>query len=154
MDAVTYPQPSIERYINEQFIPVKVNILSGDPKQVAHLHSVWTPAFLLLDKSREYARRYGFLPPEEFAAWLRLAQGDRALARGRYDEAAAMFTEAAENFSQSAFTPRALYFEGVARYKQSGDGSALHSSWEKLARGYPESEWGRAVSWAVNPATK
>lgn len=150
MDAVTYPQPEVTRFLNEQFVPVKVNLLSGDGKQVAHLHNVWTPAFYVLDRDREHGRRYGYMPPEEFSAWLRILLGDRAVNRGRYDEAAAWFNEAGRQFAQSAFTPRALYWEGVARYKQSHDHAALKQPWEDLARRYPDSSWARAVAYAVS----
>jgi hypothetical protein len=149
MDAVTYPQPEVTRFIREQFVPVKVNVISGDAKQIAHLHHLWTPAFVVLEGERECERRYGFLPPEEMSAWLRLALGDRALSRGRYDEAAAWFNEAGRAFPQSAFTPRALYWEGVARYRQSGDHTALRPPWSDLAHRFPESSWSRAVAWAV-----
>lgn len=151
MDTVTYPQSAVERFIHDQFVPVKVNILSGDAKQIAHLHNVWTPGFVVLDEDREHERRNGFMPPEEFSAWLRIALGDRALSRGRYDEAAAWFNEAGRQFAQSAFTPRALYWEGVARYKQSGNHTALHQPWVDLVKRYPDSSWARAAAFAVEP---
>ncbi|MGH9536264.1 MAG: hypothetical protein ACRD2E_15555 [Terriglobales bacterium] len=151
MDAVTYPQPEVSRFLQENFIPVKVNVISGDAKQVARLHHLFTPAFLVLEGEREHDRRYGFLPPEEMSAWMRIALGDRALNRGRYEEAAGWFNEAGRQYAQSAFTPRALYWEGVARYKQSGDHTALRQPWGDLAHGYPDSSWGRAVAWTVAP---
>lgn len=151
MDTVTYPKPEIERFIHEQFVPVQVNILSGGAQQVAPLRNVWTPGFIILEGDRELERRNGFMPPEEFSAWLRIALGDRALTRGRYDEAAAWFNEAGRQFAQSAFTPRALYWEGVARYKQSGDHTALYQPWVELVKRYPDSAWARAAAFAVTP---
>ncbi len=151
MDTVSYPQPNVSRFIEEQFTPVRVNLISGDAKQVASFHTLWTPAFLVLEGEREYYRNYGFLPPEDLSAALRLALGMRALERGRYDEAAAWHHEAAEGFSQSPLRSEALYWEGVARYKQSGDFSAARELWERLAHEAPDSLWAHRASFALRP---
>ncbi len=151
MDTGSYPPPSVSRFIEQEFVPARVNLISGDPSQAAGFHVLWTPCFLVLEGERECYRNYGFLPAEDLSALLRIALGMRALGLGRYDEAAAWHHEAADGFSQSPFRPQALYWEGVARYKQSGDFTAARDIWERLAREAPASTWARRASFALRP---
>jgi hypothetical protein len=150
MDAGVYPQPEVEQLVNRNFIPVKVNVLTDDTKQIAFLHNPWTPGFYVFEGEREFLKTFGYLPAADFAAKLQIALGNRALALGRAGEAAGMFHQAAE--TDNVFVPEALYWEGVARYKEDGNFAAAASLWKQLGDEYPKSEWAHRTSFIKEKA--
>lgn len=65
------------------------------------------------------------------------------LDRRQFAEAAERFEEVAERHSGTDAGAQALYWLGVARYKQSKDAAQLRPSWQRLVRDYPRSDWAR-----------
>ena len=66
MDAVTYPDPGVARFINASFIPVRVNVSSN--ADTAMDYSIkYTPTVIVADgEGTEHYRSVGFLRPQEF----------------------------------------------------------------------------------------
>lgn len=143
MDTVTYPEPRVAHFLNQYFIPVKVRI-KEDPKLAGQYLVSWTPNVVLADaQGRIHHRVDGYLPPEDFLACLALGVGRYLLNRERFAQAAERFEEVAQRHQGSDAGAEALYWLGVARYKQSDDVAQLRPSWQRLAREYPNSAWTR-----------
>lgn len=90
---------------------------SDEEAEVARRFQVrWTPKLLLLDPDgTPHYESYGFLPPAEFQAMLRLARAAWLMNGRRFAEARQDLEELVEGASQSALLPEALYWLGVAR---------------------------------------
>jgi len=74
MDAVSYPNPKVIEFVENNLIAVKVLIDSQPlPKK---FRVQWTPTLVLLDaEGEEHNRTVGFLPPEELLPSLLLGIG-------------------------------------------------------------------------------
>ncbi|MGV1098609.1 hypothetical protein ACUUL3_04270 [Thiovibrio sp. JS02] len=142
MDAVTYPESKVVRFIEENFIPLR---LSFDSKPHAGKFNVtWTPALIILSpEAREHHRTVGFLGPEELIPSLLLGLGKYHLDNDQFDEALARLERLIEGYGQSDSTPEAVFLAGVSRYKRSHDPKPLKAAHEKLSRDFPDSEWTR-----------
>ena len=69
MDTVTYPNESVQAYLNEHFVLAKFNTAQPDAvKEVTRqFRAQWTPTFVFLDHHGiEVRRTVGYLPPAEF----------------------------------------------------------------------------------------
>ena len=140
MGTVTYPDPEVAQMLKTRFVVVRLDV--GENEELAsRYNAMWTPALLCMDADdRVHARTYGFLPPEEFAAHLALWEGRYALARGDHVRAERCFDEVATRWPHASSAPEALYWKGVALYK-AVDVKGLRTTWENLARRYPETTW-------------
>ncbi len=143
MDTVTYPDPRVAGFIERHFIPVKLRVKESRDLVAQYLVS-WTPNVVLGDDhGRVHDRVEGYLPPEDFLARLALGVGRSMLNSKRFAEAAERFEEVAQRHQGSDAGAEALYWLGVARYKQAHDPSQLRPSWQRLAGEYPNSTWTR-----------
>jgi tetratricopeptide (TPR) repeat protein len=140
MGAVTYPDESVMRFINQQLVPVQ---LSHDQQpEAGHFHVKWTPTILVLDADgEEHHRIIGFLPSEEFMPALLLGIGKTRFDQDRIEEALNSFKELLARFGESDFAPEALYYRGVCLYKLAHDARPLKETYEELEHEYPQSEW-------------
>lgn len=64
----------------------------------------------------------------------------RSIAR-KFVPAAERFEEVAQRHKGAETGAEALYWLGVARYKQSHDPAQLRPSWQRLAQEFPDSDW-------------
>ncbi len=146
MGAVTYPNPDVERFIREHFIPVQFNVVE-QPDAMREFNTPWTPTLIVQDaEGREHRRSQGYLDARRFLgemslAWLKDAidRQDYATARNRSDEAL-LFTH-----RDPEREPEALYWSSVAAYKSSGDVQQLLTGWNRLLDTFPQSEWAKKV---------
>ncbi len=101
--------------MNGEFVPLKVN--SDEEVAIARRYQVrWTPKLLLLDADgTPHYESYGFLPPAEFQAMLRLARAAWLMNGRRMAEARQDLEDLVVATPQSALLPEALYWLGVAR---------------------------------------
>lgn len=98
----------------------------------------------------EQHRFEGFLPADDFLAQLLLGKAKTAFGRKRFDEAEREFNRIVEELPQSDAAPEALYWAGVARYKSSGDASALADTAAGFKQRYQQSTWAKKASvWAA-----
>lgn len=142
MEAYTFPDPRVSRFINEHMIPVQFNVKEdvGAPQRY---HAHWTPASMYQDvEGSEYRRSYGSLNPEQFLAEYWLAHGLRFYHSGQYDKSAEVFEQALAFTNTDPFRhAENLYWIGPAKYEGSGDEDDLLDGFKRLQETYPDSDW-------------
>ncbi len=150
MDTVTYPEEQVSQFLNENFIPVKLNSKEDSDilRETATLYApVWTPTLLVIDQDKRIARRLeGFVPPEEFLPEMLLAKGTLLLRQGNYSEAYALFQKVATEYPNSQAVPEALYWSGVSAYRRDNAPDGLLKHWNELADRFPQSTWWQRAS--------
>ena len=84
MGAVTYPDPNVEAFIREHFIPVQFNVVE-QPQVMELFNTPWTPTLIVQDaKGKEHRRSQGYLDPQRFLAEMSLAWLKDAIDRQDY----------------------------------------------------------------------
>ncbi|MFN3651101.1 MAG: hypothetical protein ACK47B_16120 [Armatimonadota bacterium] len=144
MGAVTYPNPEVERYIAEHFVPVQFNVAER-PEVMERFHTPWTPTLIVLDaKGVEHRRSQGYLDPERFLGEMALARLKAAIDEQQFDRARELAQEALRiTEGDPTRHPEARYWASVADYKSSNDSQRLLDGWNRLLDEAPESEWAR-----------
>jgi hypothetical protein len=141
MDTVTYPEPRVAQFVVDHFVPAKVRVKENRSLVEEYLVG-WTPNVVIADdQGKVHYRVEGYLPPEEFLAHLSLGIGKYCLNRQQFERASERFAEVARRHADTDAGAEALYWLGVAQYKQSHDPGQLRPSWQRLAQEYPKSEW-------------
>ncbi len=142
-----YPDPEVASLVTATFVPVKIHI-KEQPQTFKRFGAEWTPTILTWDpvSNAERHRIEGFLPKEEFLPQLMIGGGQFAYGRQQWEDAERLFREAAERFPKSDAAAEAIYWAGVARYKRTGDASALHETGKILRERYPQSVWAKKGS--------
>jgi hypothetical protein len=143
----------VARFINDNFIPARIHAReqAADFKRFGERYSApWTPTILVLDTDGvERHRIEGFLPASDFVAQLTLGLGQLAFKRHDWSEAERRFREVVERHPESEAAAEAQYWEGVARYKKSGDAAALAATAQAFADRYQDTSWAKKASvWA------
>ena len=146
MGAVTYPDPEVERYINDHFIPVQFNVVE-QPEAMQQFNTPWTPTLIVEDADgKEHRRSQGYLDARRFLAEMSLARVKDAVDRQDYQEAASRAQEASRMTAGDPWRqPEAQYWSGVAAYKSTGDANNLINGWNRLLDEFPDSEWAKRV---------
>ena len=138
---MTYPDRQVAALLNENFVPVQVNIEEA-AKLADTYQAIWTPNLNVIDgRQKQVYRVEGWLPPSEFAAMLGVGRGQYFLRGKKYPEAATLFKAVFEQNPRSQFAPEALYYRGVSRYLSSHNVDELKEDWIMLQRFYPQSAW-------------
>src|SRR5213080_55765 len=84
MGAVTYPDPEVEKFMNDHFVPVQFNV-ETDPGSMERFNSSWTPTLIVQDvEGKEHRRSQGYLDPKRFLGELAMALLKDAVDRGDY----------------------------------------------------------------------
>ncbi len=144
MDTVTYPHGGVERRLSEHFICVRPQI-DVEKDLAKKFLAAWTPGFFFLDgQEAVHYRTTGFHPPEMFEHLLDIARGLIAFQGGRFEDAIRAFESVSASKDPSPRQPEALYWLGVARYKN-GDKEALGKTWNELLDRHPKSVWASKV---------
>lgn len=145
-----WPDPEIEKLVEDRLVPVRFHVRDHADayNAAAERYGVsWTPTVLLLDPGGvERHRIEGFLPRDEFLAWLLVALGHVAFHAKQFDEAARTFDSVVSRFPQSDAAPEAQYWAGVARYKGSGDAKELGATATRFQQRYADSVWAKKAS--------
>ncbi|MGQ9688740.1 MAG: thioredoxin fold domain-containing protein [Desulfobaccales bacterium] len=152
MGAVTYPDQAVIDFVDRNFIPVQIQVT--DTALMEKYAVSWTPTILVLDADgKEHYRSVGFLSPAEFLATFRVGKGRYYLDTNQFPEALAMFEEVITQSPEAAAVPEAIFFLGVARYKQTHDPKPLREAYEILTARYPQSDYTkRAEPYKLIPA--
>lgn len=145
MDAVTYPQPTVVAFLNENVIPVRV---AYDAQPLAAQFNVqWTPTLVTLDADgKEHHRSVGFLPAEELIPSLLLGAAKCAFDDGQVDRSVAVLDRLLTEYPKSDAAPEATYLRGVSRFKVAHDPKTLKEAYETIKANYPGTEWERRAS--------
>lgn len=140
MDAVTYPDEAVIKFIGTRVIPLRV---AFDHKPLSEDFNVkWTPTLVTLDSDgKEHHRTVGFLHPEDLIASLLLGIGKAHFERGEFTEAIAAFEKLLADYPKTHSAAEAIFFRGVARYKGTHEAKPLREAYDKLTAEYPTSEW-------------
>lgn len=145
-----YTNPKVAQYVEESFIPVRVHVKdnAADFQRLGERFGAqWTPTILILDKgAQERHRIEGFLPVEDFLPQLVIGRGHAAFGMGDYGAAARLFDEVLAAYPESDVAPEAQYWAGVARYKGTGDASALHETARKFTERFQDTSWAKKAS--------
>jgi hypothetical protein len=146
MGAVTYPNPEVERFINEHFIPVQFNVVE-QPEVMDQFNTPWTPTLIVQDtEGREHRRSQGYLDPQRFLGEMSLAWLKDAIDRRDFEAAKARSAEALERTKgDPSREPEAIYWSAVAAYKASNDPKNLMGGWNRLLDEFSGSEWAKRV---------
>ena len=152
MGAVTYPNEGVAKFVDLNFVPVQVETSNKD--LVGKYNVSWTPTILVLDADgKEHYRSVGFLQPDVFIATFELGKARYYLDLEQFAEARALLEELIERCPVPEVLPEAIYFHGVATYKQTHDVKPLKKAYETLMAKYPQSEWAkRAEPYKLIPA--
>lgn len=144
MGAVTYPNPDVQRYIEQHFIPVQFNV-AEQPEVIDRFNSAWTPSLIVQDADgREYRRSLGYLDPHRFLGEMSLARLMESVHRRDFKAAHERATEALDRTKGDASRePEARYFAAVTAYKVGGDVEKLRDGWNRLLDQFPDSDWAK-----------
>ena len=146
MDTVTYPDARVAQFAMHHFLPVKLPVKENQRLLEDYLVS-WTPTVVVVDENGlTHYRIEGYLPPEDFVAYLSLGIGRYWLNRKQFAKAGERFEEVSQRHAGIDAGAEALYWLGVTRYKQAHDPAQLRPSWQKVAQEYPKSEWAKRVN--------
>jgi TolA-binding protein len=107
----------------------------------------WTPTVVMLDSAgTERHRIEGYLDADEFLSQLELGAAHIAFAEKRFDDAERRFRSIVEEFPDTDAGPAGQYWAGVAKYKGSGDGSALAATAQAFKSKYADTTWAKKAS--------
>lgn len=143
---MTYPDPHVQELIAASTVPVKVMLNRREDQAHFRAHRViWTPTLVFLDRRGvSHYQAPGYLPPDLFAAQLRLGVARVLLAWGGYDQAAALLGPAADE-PDNALAPEVLYWLGVAVYLKERRRAPMMVYWNRLRELYPASAWAARI---------
>lgn len=111
--------------------------------------ALWTPTVLILDpKGVERFRLEGYLPKDEFRAWLELGLARVAFMSKDFAEAENRYAAVLEKYPDSKSAPEALYWKGVSHYKATNDHTVLGELPGQFREKYPDSSWAlKTAAW-------
>lgn len=151
-----FPDPRVSEFITKHFLPVRVHARNqaDEFKRLGGRYSAeWTPTMLVVDPAgQERHRVEGFLPADDLLAQLTLGLGHSHRARGAFADAESHYREVVAKYPESEAAPEALYWAGVARYKATGEASALGDTAARFAERYQTTSWAKKASVWGKPA--
>jgi hypothetical protein len=115
----------------------------------------FTPTILILTPDgKAHKSSTGFLPPDEYMAYVSLGRGKTLLDLKRFDDAIAALEEVPSRWPKTDAAPEALYWLAVAKYKKTGEGGALSEIWKRVNEGYKGSIWAKKISFLFEGEAK
>ena len=93
MNAGPYSNEKVQRYIEEEFVPLKSEVFWKNRTELMKQFSIkWTPTFVIHDsEGKEHERFIGFVPVDDFLARLGLGKGKVYFNEDRYAQAIDLF---------------------------------------------------------------
>jgi len=129
MDTGTYLHPEVMAFLRRYFVPVRV-VRAQQPGTVG-----WAPAIVVGDGERgPHYRVDGFESPADFIAQLGLGLGRYRFDRHEFAAAIGHFEEVADRHEGTQAAAQALFWLGIARFKQSTESARPPSSGAELRR--------------------
>ncbi len=96
----------------------------------------------------EKVRSEGYIPKQEFRAWLEMGLARLSFLAMKWDEAELKYNAVFERYPQTVAAPEAVYWRGVSMYKKN-DHAALRQTADILSERYPGNLWAiKASVWA------
>ncbi len=148
MDAVTYPDPAVEKEISERFVPARLE--SAKHIELSKKLNVrWLPGLVVTDADERPAHLVvGFLPPRDLLPELTFGRAILAMGEKRYDEAHELFRQVADAPGAER-APEACYWWGISRVRQKKELDAAKEPWRRIVERWPESQWARKVGYLL-----
>lgn len=148
MNAGPYSDEKVQRYIEEEFVPLKTQVNWKNRTELMKQFLIkWTPTFVILDaEGKEHERFVGFIPIDDFLAHLALGKGKIFFNEDRYAQAIDMFRSVIDRHPGSGSAAEAVFLLGVAEYWKTHDLKALRQIYDTLTAKYPSSEWARRAT--------
>lgn len=145
MNTGPYSDEKVQRYLQEEFIPVKSECFWDKRTEAMKQFNIsWTPTLLVLDATgREHHRVVGFVPSDDFLAHLKLGKGKVHFDRFRFADALKEFTAVIEQHPTAGVVPEAVFLLGVVEYWNTHDPKGLRRAYDTLVARFPQSEWTR-----------
>jgi hypothetical protein len=142
MDAGTYPNQEVVRFIRENMIPMR--LLHDQQPLAGRFRITWTPTLILIDaQGNEVYRNEGALGPAGLIPALMLGIGKEKSHSGHYDEAVTYFDQLVAKYPKSEEAPEAIYYRGIARFKSTKDIKAMKEAYTQLYAAFPANPWTR-----------
>jgi hypothetical protein len=143
----------VARFVTEHFVPIRVHVREQAEefrRLGERFGAQWTPTLLELDaEGNERHRIEGFLTAEELVPQLMLGLGHDAFERRDWRQARRWFEDVVDRHGGSDAAAEALYWAGVARYKDSHDNKDLVETARALAERFAGTIWSKKASiWA------
>jgi hypothetical protein len=141
----TYADAGVQQLIDVSFVAIKFDT-SGDRDQLKLLSGgavhVWHPHLLITSHQFADARHLiGYLSPDSMIANLRIGLGLLDLHYGRFVDARRQFALATHGRLPDEVIAEALYWLGIAEYREADELDALKAVWSKLRHRFPNSDW-------------
>jgi tetratricopeptide (TPR) repeat protein len=145
-----YTDPRVIELVEKSFVPLRVHVKqnAADFKRLGERFGAqWTPTVVIVDPDgQERHRIEGFLPADDFLPQLVLGLAHTAFAAGDYAAAASLFERVVKSHPSSDAAPEAQYWEGVSRYKASGDAAALKETARRFTERFQDTSWAKKAS--------
>lgn len=104
-------------------------------------------------QGRERWRLEGYLPRDEFRAYLELGLARVAFIRKDWAAAERRFDAVINDHPDSKFAPQAVYYRGVSRYSASHESGELAATAAELNERFAGNEWQlRSLPWLAETA--
>jgi hypothetical protein len=128
-------------YLNEHYVPLQLN--REEQAQQARAYAVaWTPTLVVEHHRGARLRSWvGYLAPAQFLAEIRLAHAQHALRSAQPGVARQRLRSLRVDQPDAFCVPEAIYWEGIAAYREKGEKEPLWEVWRELVREFPSSEW-------------
>jgi TolA-binding protein len=97
---------------------------------------------------KERSRLEGYLPKDEFRAFLEMSIARVSYMNKDLADAERRYAEVLERYPDSHFAPEALYYLGVSRYSSSHDSAILAETAQAFTKKYQDSIWAlKSLPW-------
>lgn len=141
MGTVTYLNQEVVDFVNDQFIPVKLD-MTKEKKRFNDFDVQWTPTLIVCDRDqKEHHRTTGYLSPSDFLSEMRLGLGNMEYHAKHFKEAISAYRQVLQAYPQTSAAPEALYFSGVCNYMATNDPGRLKETFIELQEKYPGNDW-------------
>ncbi len=145
--ALTYPDSEVAEEIQENFIPLRLDILANRTIR-SRLSAIWTPSFYILDyREKLYYSFDGYLNVEDFLVFLLIARSKYLLPHGKYNEVIELIKENSARFETNPRAAELLFLQGQAEYLRNWDNKTFSATMDKIVRKYPLSLQARMYPW-------
>ncbi len=145
MNAGPYSDEKVQKFIEEEYIPLKSQCFWKERTELMKRFDIaWTPTFLIQDAIGKVHRKLvGYIPVDDFLAQMKFGKGSVFFEKERHEDAVKWFQKVIDEHAKSGVAPEAVFFRGVAEYKKTHEAAALRRAYDALSERYPQSEWAR-----------
>lgn len=147
LEATTYKHQTVIEEMSEWFVLLKLDLIK-DREIRKMLGAYWTPAMYFLDQNgNSYYHFNGYLPADEFRAFMRLGIAETIMPRGRYDDIIKIIDKDIDDLVNTSLYPKLLVARETARYIKIKDNSQLKKTLKEIQKTHPQSTEAKMYFW-------